>query len=189
MDSKKEIILKATRDLIALYGFKKTTMDEIATRAGMAKSSIYYYFKSKEEIFSELVSLDSIAFQKKLQTVVDKADTPQEKILSYVKTRMTHLRDLSEEYRTFRDEYNNQYPFIDQVRSEFYHFENSVINSIIETGIEKGLFILTDVQLAVRMMTIVFKGLERQLVISDLDNLERDVKFIVELFFKGLEKR
>ena len=29
------------------FGFKKATMDDIARAAGMGKSSIYYYFKSK----------------------------------------------------------------------------------------------------------------------------------------------
>ena len=47
MDEKKNRIIATTKELIAQYGFKKTTMDEIATNARMGKSTMYYYFKNK----------------------------------------------------------------------------------------------------------------------------------------------
>ncbi|MCK4357400.1 MAG: helix-turn-helix transcriptional regulator, partial [Candidatus Cloacimonetes bacterium] len=45
---KKEQILKVAGNIFAKFGLKKTTMDEIAKLARMGKSTLYYYFKSKE---------------------------------------------------------------------------------------------------------------------------------------------
>ncbi|WP_189599210.1 TetR/AcrR family transcriptional regulator, partial [Streptomyces lateritius] len=41
--------------LIAEQGFSATTVDEIAERAGVAKGTVYYNFKSKTELFEELL--------------------------------------------------------------------------------------------------------------------------------------
>lgn len=47
----REQIIKAARKLFKQYGFKKASMSDIALMVHKSKSSIYYYFKSKEEIF------------------------------------------------------------------------------------------------------------------------------------------
>lgn len=44
-----EILLAAHR-LFVRYGFKKTTMDDLAAEAGVGKGTIYYYFRSKKEL-------------------------------------------------------------------------------------------------------------------------------------------
>ena len=49
-------IVGVARRIFTRHGFRKATMEEIASSSRMGKSSIYYYFKSKEEIFRALVS-------------------------------------------------------------------------------------------------------------------------------------
>lgn len=43
-DSKKDLILKTARGMLARHGFAKTTLDDIANALGMKKSSLYYYY-------------------------------------------------------------------------------------------------------------------------------------------------
>ena len=50
-------ILDTARALFRQSGFKKTTMGDIARSLGKAKSSLYYYYPSKEDIFSMTGSL------------------------------------------------------------------------------------------------------------------------------------
>ena len=52
-DIKKETILAVAEKFFARFGIRKTTMDEIAKMARIGKSTLYYYFKSKEDIRSE----------------------------------------------------------------------------------------------------------------------------------------
>lgn len=49
-------ILTAAKELFELYGIEKTTMDDIARQADYSKSTIYVYFKSKEDIYNSIVS-------------------------------------------------------------------------------------------------------------------------------------
>lgn len=189
MDEKKERIIVAAKELIAQFGFKKTTMDEIATKARMGKSTMYYYFKNKEDIFAEIVRIDSDIFHQKLNEAIQVANSPQDKIMQYVRTRMLHLKELSNYYKTLTHEYLDHYFFIEQVREEFYNFENSILNDLINDGIEQKLFAPCDVDVVVRMITIAIKGLEYSSFTQKEQDLERDSKQMIDIIFKGIEVR
>jgi AcrR family transcriptional regulator len=51
---KHEAILAAALTLFGHYGYRRTSIDDIAQEAGIAKGTVYLYFKSKEEIFRAL---------------------------------------------------------------------------------------------------------------------------------------
>jgi len=189
MDEKKSRIIVAAKELIAQYGFKKTTMDEIATKARMGKSSMYYYFKNKEDIFAEIVRIDSDLFRQKLNDAIQKAYSPQDKIMQYISTRMLHLKELSNYYKTLTNEYLDHYFFIEQVREDFYNFENNTLSTLINEGIQKNVFTACDVDVVVHMIAIAIKGLEYPLFIQKEQDLERDSKQMIEIIFNGIEVR
>ncbi len=56
-DERREQILKAALKVFALRGFAATKVGDIAAEAGLSHGLVYHYFKSKEEIFFELVGL------------------------------------------------------------------------------------------------------------------------------------
>ena len=58
----KQQIIEAAGVIFERYGFKKTTMDDIAYAAGKGKSSLYYYFKNKEQVFEAVCSARSRTF-------------------------------------------------------------------------------------------------------------------------------
>ncbi len=45
------VILKAALEVFSTYGYRGTTVDQIATRAGLSKPNLLYYFKRKEDIY------------------------------------------------------------------------------------------------------------------------------------------
>ncbi|WP_082181822.1 TetR/AcrR family transcriptional regulator [Aestuariivita boseongensis] len=53
-DSKRQAILQAAWQVFAAYGYRKTSMDDIARAAGMSRPAVYLHFKGKEEIFRSL---------------------------------------------------------------------------------------------------------------------------------------
>jgi len=52
---RREAILSAALDEFAARGFAATRLDDIARRAGVAKGTIYLYFRDKESLFQDLV--------------------------------------------------------------------------------------------------------------------------------------
>lgn len=55
VDKIKESIKKAAQDLFRKYGYHKTSVNEIARRAKIAKATIYKYFESKELLLQEIL--------------------------------------------------------------------------------------------------------------------------------------
>lgn len=51
---KRALILDAALDLFRNYGFRRTSMEDIARAANVAKGTLYLYFKSKDELFEAL---------------------------------------------------------------------------------------------------------------------------------------
>jgi AcrR family transcriptional regulator len=51
---KRAALLAAAQDCFLLYGFKRTSMDDIAQRAGMSRAALYLLFPNKEAIFRTL---------------------------------------------------------------------------------------------------------------------------------------
>jgi len=49
--AKREKVLTAALDVFLRYGYKRVTMNDIATAAGISRPALYLVFESKEEIF------------------------------------------------------------------------------------------------------------------------------------------
>ncbi|WP_267241214.1 TetR/AcrR family transcriptional regulator [Streptomyces sp. PR69] len=64
-------LYEAAVTLIAEQGFSATTVDEIAERAGVAKGTVYYNFKSKTELFEELLRYGVGLLTASLQAAAD----------------------------------------------------------------------------------------------------------------------
>src|SRR6266568_2190574 len=54
-DQRTDLILDAAAELVLRWSYKKTTIDDIARQAGVAKGTIYLHWKSREELFEALV--------------------------------------------------------------------------------------------------------------------------------------
>jgi AcrR family transcriptional regulator len=56
MNKTKRAIFEAAISIFSKAGYNGATMDEIALEAGVAKGTLYYHFKSKEEIFNFIIT-------------------------------------------------------------------------------------------------------------------------------------
>lgn len=50
-EEKNRVILSAAMEVFAKYDYKKASTDLIATKAGISKGSLFYYFRNKKELY------------------------------------------------------------------------------------------------------------------------------------------
>ena len=62
-DFRRAQVIAAARERFTKHGISGTTMDGIAQAAGVAKGTVYLYYKSKEEIFRQILDEDLTQFQ------------------------------------------------------------------------------------------------------------------------------
>lgn len=53
---RKRLIIEAATNSFTLFGYKATTMDQVAKLANVDKGTIYTFFKNKEELFDEIIA-------------------------------------------------------------------------------------------------------------------------------------
>ena len=187
---RKTFILEIAQNLFAKFGLAKTTIDDIAKKARMGKASIYYYFKSKESIFQEVIDKEGRALQDKILVAVNTEKSPQEKMCAYFITRMTMLKDLINYYSALRDEYLEHYSFVTKARQSFDVFETTLISNILQEGIQSGDFEVENAALAAEAILAALKGLEFQWTIEiPAEHIETNINTLLKILFKGIEKR
>ncbi len=189
-DEKINRIIEIAGFFITRFGWQKTTMDHIATKSKMAKSTLYYYFKNREAIFEAVIDRDALLLRQRVWTVMADAATPKEKLSKYIFARMAALRKLSNYYSSLTDELLNQYSFVRQERHKFQSFEENTIHHILTEGCAKGIFGIENIQKTCDSIILAMKGMESKLVTqgnpSDGDSLIRNM---LDLFFYGIERK
>ncbi|THE13776.1 TetR/AcrR family transcriptional regulator [Bacillus timonensis] len=53
---RRQLIIEAATKSFSLFGYKATTMDQVAKLANVGKGTIYTFFKNKEELFDEIIT-------------------------------------------------------------------------------------------------------------------------------------
>jgi AcrR family transcriptional regulator len=74
---KKETILQYARHLFASRGYTESSMDDIARACDLQKASLYYYFKSKQQILEEMIELEGERWNAQLEQSLEGMDFEQ----------------------------------------------------------------------------------------------------------------
>ena len=100
---KQEVILEAALDVFSQFGFRGSTIDQIAEAAGMSKPNLLYYFKSKEDIHAPLLARILDTWLEPLREM-DEGGDPLPEIQSYIRRKLEMSRDFPRERRLFANE-------------------------------------------------------------------------------------
>jgi len=187
---KKNILLQVAQGIFARFGLFKTSVDEIAKTARMGKSSIYYYFKSKEDIFKAVLEKELKTLREKIITAIAEAKSPQEKLRIFIITRMKYTKELANIYGALKDEYLRHYAFIQKLRANYDHEEINTVNNILQEGMKGRVFFIKDLELTSFAIGTAIKGLEYDWAIRVGEKeLEETIDGLLEVLFYGITKR
>lgn len=186
----REFIIDSARKIFSRFGFKKTTMDEIARATRKGKSSLYYYFKSKEEVFQAVVEKEAVELKAELIGAINRETMPQKKLRAYIITRMRLFNRLANLYNAFKDDYLESYSFIEKLRVNYDQYESDMFKKILKEGVERGVFLINNLDLTAYAMVIACKGLEYHWALEqDSDKIETGIDSLLEVFFNGILKK
>jgi AcrR family transcriptional regulator len=186
----KDQIIDSARNIFSRFGFKKTTMEEIAHAMHKGKSSIYYYFKSKEEIFEAVVEKEVSILRHEVITATAMTSSPKEKLRIYIITRMREFKRMTNFYEAIKNDYLSHLEFINKIRIKYDENEIRIIADFLTQGVKDNEFIVNDVDLAAIAIATAMKGLEIPLFWSGKENeFEERINNVVALLYNGIVKR
>lgn len=88
MNKTKDVIFEAAIKIFSEKGYNKATMEEIACSAGVAKGTLYYNFKNKEEIFRYIIQEGMKKLQAQVQEATRQLEDPVEKLRTLSRTQL-----------------------------------------------------------------------------------------------------
>jgi TetR/AcrR family transcriptional regulator len=198
INATEKILLSALREF-SEHGLAGARVDRIASKAGINKAMIYYYFRSKENLYQTVIHQQ-----------LSKVGTLAEEIISKESTLESFCLRLAEFYNSFFEDREDFVPiFLREVASGSERIKTTLneiiaqkglsrkVKKMIEDGKKKGLFRNVDA----RQTIISFIGMNlfyliMAPIINSIWEIKDEKKFrgkrpqeIVDLFLHGLKKR
>ncbi|MDB4901013.1 MAG: transcriptional regulator, TetR family [Mucilaginibacter sp.] len=192
-----EQILQAAKRLFQAHGLHKVTMDDVAKAIGKGRSSLYYYYKSKDEIFDAVMDIEFKEMLNAIAQAINQESTVEQKINAFCVTKLKVLR----EKRAF---YNTLDAGMDA--DEMSHFnktkvihhnlimkqEGALLEQILTGGIEKGeLHAMNqkDLDMLIFVLLSSLHGLKREMVMANnFEEIEPAVNALTHMVMHGLRK-
>ncbi len=133
-------IIEAARKLFTQYGLKKTTMDDVARAAGKGKSSLYYYFPGKNELFEAVIEDELKNLLRETRQAINARQSARDKLRAYLLTRLKMKEKMHNLGQVVHDDIFDHYKEICRIKAQFEQTQVEFIQEIIRGGVQLGEF-------------------------------------------------
>ncbi|MCD6138533.1 MAG: TetR/AcrR family transcriptional regulator [Deltaproteobacteria bacterium] len=189
---KAELILNTAKKMFGRYGLQKTTLDEIARMARVAKGTIYSYFGTKKRVYLEVLRREAKEIVDNILSSVNQQASPADKLLAFTRAKFRYMRQAINLLNLDREGIEKLLPSAERIRDELFEQEVHIIRSILKEGVEKNIFRLNNVPLAASAIAHGLRGFELNwLVRESEERIEYYLDELMNILFCGLmsEKR
>lgn len=137
----RDLVLDAMDGLMAQYGFRKTTMDDVAQVAHVSRRTIYTYFSSKEELGLASIERVVLRAQERMERELAASDAPRERLRRMLFVRVMERVEAVQGYHLSLDElFEAVRPEYMARRAQFFERECALIAKAIRLGIATRAF-------------------------------------------------
>jgi AcrR family transcriptional regulator len=189
-EERKHQILDAATDVFAEKGFNETRMDDIVTKSGLSKGTLYWYFKSKDEIILSIFERIFSREFRELENLVATEGTASERLLYYTEcvvkdvNRMLRLMPLAYEFMSwaFRRK------FVQDAFKLYMNKYMDILVPLIQQGIDSGEFHKIDPRSAAITIGAIFEGTILLWVYDNsLVDTEKHIRDGIMLLLEGMK--
>jgi len=185
-------IITGARTLFEKFGLKKTTMEDIAKEIGKSKSSLYYYFPSKYEIFQAVVEQEINELFKLAFKAIDNAGTAKEKLKAYTKVRLCKISKLGNLSQVIKNDLMDNMDVVMKIKKKHENTQVKMVRDILAEGVASGEFKKirsADIDLLALLFTAAFTGISLPMCGDhQFTDLTQRVDVIVDVMVDGIGK-
>ena len=189
----RDLILDAADTLLARYGYRKMTIDDLAREVGIGKGTIYLHFKSKEDVALSRVDRVIERLKGELKKVANSDADPVARLRSMLMLRVIYRFDSVQHYT----ESLNQIlaairPALLERRKDYFEAEARILAEVLKEGRRSEDFFFKDAMATARALLAATNSLlPYSLSVRELgarDALEQQTARIVDLLIGGLRR-
>jgi AcrR family transcriptional regulator len=190
-------IIRAAKKRMQQYGLSKTTMEDIAKEAGKGKSTLYYYFKSKEEIFDQVISEEMDEFFGSVKLAVSEQTDVVEMLKTFIVVKIKTLRNKINLYRfAIEEDFQDANRINDAfavLRNRYDEEEKKLILFILNTGIDSKRLsdnIQFEIDLLSELLLSCVRGIEMDVITRNkYEMLPDKAGLLIDIIINGIGRK
>jgi len=177
---RQDLILDGALQVFKSKGIEGSTMDEIALESGFGKATLYYYFKSKEEVFSAILTNGWKILWNNLEPVISEDNkSPRDTFVNILLCISDNVRSRPGLYE-FLFNAPKKINFDSQDWRPYQERIYSVISTLLEEGIKLGEFPKSKPEVLFKalgglFMGLVLMGKDKPVSKKDIEQLLNDL--------------
>ncbi|GFZ34282.1 TetR family transcriptional regulator [Clostridium zeae] len=187
MNKTKKAIFEAAISIFSKAGYNGATMDEIALEAGVAKGTLYYHFKSKEEIFNFIITEGINLMHDEINQVNGMDGDALVKLKEVCKIQLSFLYRNKEFFKVIMSQLWGQELRQLELRNQIQRYIYG-IEIYIKEAADTGLIRKGDVSfMAYAFFGSLISAAVYEIINIDKINLENIIDNLIDYNFRGLQ--
>ncbi len=163
-------------------------MDDVAKASGFGRRTLYTYFKTREELFHEVITKERDIIIGQLSTVVEMKLPTEKKMAKMMAIHMKTIENIVNRNEALRQEFIRRSDRIENYRTTIDEHEKQCLAEILQEGIDNGLYAVEDIQATAALILTVLKGMEREFILEGFGKSSHEtLKLFNNIILKGIQ--
>ena len=183
-------LLAAARAVFAEKGFDGATIEDVAAAAGVAKGTVYIYYRSKRELYGAVFREGMLALHRATTERVQATPDLAGKIRAFVTTKLAYFDEHRDFFRLYFEAFGSAQAVGPGLQAEFdalYREQVRMLEAALRSGVRRGECRKLRPDAAAFAIFDLTRGLLRQRTLGwSSAGLEADVAFAFDFIWKGI---
>ena len=185
-------IIEASKTVFKKHGYKKATMNHIAKASDKGRSTLYYYYQNKNEVFEAFVKAEYEKRIKETSNNVSKEYSIEKNLSTYRKIKLEHLIALSSNYTSILKDLKENDIFLYHLLADIRAKEVRIIENCIHWALEKNEIkpiSKKDISFLAFALVTITDSLEKEIFLYQRfpNKIFDQLEWIDQLMIKGLQ--
>ena len=190
-------ILAAAKRLFQVHGLAKVTMDDVAKAIDKGRSSLYYYYKSKDEIFDAVVMMEIGEMLTAMTRAIDQASGIEQKLHAFFLTKLEVLREKRAFFKMLdagmdADAFSNFQKAKVVLHNLIIRQESTLLEQMLTDGMNTGelrKMSASELETLIMVLLSSLRGLKRELELeSGFEKIVPAVDMFTRMAMNGLKQ-
>ena len=187
----KQHIIKSSTAVFKELGFEKVTMDDIAKAANKGRSTLYYYFKNKHEVFEQVAELEYLSIIEPAKAVIQPSQSLEENLRLYNEFKLKSLINKTTEYTFLLEDIRQNINLAYYLLRKLRHIETAIFENMLNWALDKNEITAIspeETQFLAMALVTALNSLEKEMLLfGTIENMPVRLQWVISVLIKGLK--
>lgn len=184
---KKKRLMEAVFQVCGRQGFTGLTMDNVALQAGVAKGTLYGYFKNKQDLVKCALEASITPLVRELRQLLNSDLPPERKLRQMTLRHLTYFEEHRSFFRMFLYDRQAAQERARRYKSSLYQEFLEATAGVVKDGMNQGVFRQGDcLKVAAMLIEANIAMINRRLVAENPGPVEHDAHLLSDIFLFGI---